>query len=572
MANFVSLVVLAFTVQTQTALGDVCTYDAWKAGGNRSGGGWSASGNPPVCTLPVDEAGSATIPAWPGCPAGCSANTRAADPEFEELGPITLDPEGAAFLCPHQDEDPSYNGYFTVGDWLFCPKMFGMPDAVCVLRHAWQAMPFWALPVANSGKAVAMFAVLKFDIKMELTHLADPTLATRAFDAAKTVPLIGLVANGWWHDLLSPPPPGFFTANGIVGNDRTSGFGPGRAALRWASSPNFVAATAFWSALALQSPASALRLKPRYATAFGSNMAFPLHPTGAHWLSPWKWLYGIILLPYLLPIITGVWLWNRAVSLRCCRCIAWALAGVFLLVVSCDAIGTDWSDYDSMLARNAGFGLFATETTGLLRDPFVGTVGAFTTALVLWAWSAIVPHIFTRPYGTYVGASASDMDKTGLTVAGVLKAVCEVFVGSTATSESKPVLPSLPEPLQLDEDDVTKLRGFNKEALEIDFSAELLPAAEEGMEVQEGGDDGLNDTRMAIVLGTLKSVGRVMRMQLALIIGLRFCVYFAILHTSPFVALVMATHFTVSERTSQAFVFNNEVSVSTLLYRFWNTV
>jgi len=92
---------------------------------------------------------------------------------------------------------------------------------------------------------------------------------------------------------------------------------------------------AVWGSLFIQSPKAALKLEPSYPT-IGFVVGFPRRPCGAHWLNPMKWLYAVVLLPYIIPVfviqnidkITGCCVGvNSCVSCGPCKacwvCIQW---------------------------------------------------------------------------------------------------------------------------------------------------------------------------------------------------------------------------------------------------------
>lgn len=351
-------------------------------------------------------------------------------------------------------------------------------------------------------------------------------------------------------------------------------------------SPNLIAAVSLWSALWIQAPTVALGLEPKYRTmSFAGKIAFPLSPFGARWLPPAKWLYSLLLFPYLLPLM--LMMWCAGLGQRCLRSCPLCRRCVFCLLFAM-VLASLW---ELVRAKHGYAAQFPVDLLGLLVD--------VCGAIAIWIWTLITPFVFVRLYAFAIKASAQDIRAAKATWVHMRMAIAVHFSCTLdcvsarrrrrrRRKASEPLLegharvspqgmPGLPKPLALPDDHCAKLVKLNKENYEADFYG-VAEAVEMAPVDMADAEKDLTDSKLRIVLDTLTAVAYAVRVQILLITFLRSYIfiddfrfnYIMSVYQSIVLAPILALHNTLNERTMHAFSFSVGSRLSDKLYQFWN--
>lgn len=402
-------------------------------------------------------------------------------------------------------------------------------DVFSHIIHPETLQPWYIIPLANCIKAVITLIVFGFDIPFKQQNGRFKwTTFSRLWHYGTTLPFILLALNSWAHDLKAgwnAPGPTFFT--------RTCA-----RIILCATSPNYVAALSVWGALAIQSPARALNLRPKYKYLIGvrlstieagwcnplkslvaygyntvlelSGIGFPLSPTRTVWLKPMKWWYAVFLFPYLAmdPVISvGLNVLNNAI-----------------FFIKCFFLGEVWNYFSGFCCCIwTSFKACIFFVSSLIAIIFTLCQWSYayncTHYWSKWLWEGgwpilyfllldalsrfVIPLVFTSMYACWLSSSFRE------TMEAVLKEASDVDMYK-----------SLPGALSLQTDDRETLIQFNHANLDEDFEWE---------ENESGGpsDHRLQDAMIAIINSTLKFVGTVLIKQLVCIWSSRVLSYMA---------------------------------------------
>jgi len=161
-------------------------------------------------------------------------------------------------------------------------------------------------------------------------------------------------------------------------------------------SGNFLKALALWGGFMIQSPVAVLKCQPKYSCMPGcSECGFPVNPFGTVWLHPMKWLYAMILSPYLLliPIMKSlptVIIWILVCVKGCTACVNCVPCKAFWECVKwtfckCGPCVSVWNGIKWCFCCGPciGFWLFCLKPCIFC---FVSTFGAFFT-LFIWKYA-----------------------------------------------------------------------------------------------------------------------------------------------------------------------------------------
>lgn len=162
--------------------------------------------------------------------------------------------------------------------------------------------PYYFIPVSNSVKVLLQFETMGIDLATTPRKPGAGAWGGGIMKVVSQAAFIGMALNAYKHDLQAWAHAGDL----LNGTDPTTGASynswRNRQVVRsliWASSSNLPAGIAIWCSFRSQGPAEALGLTPNYPAI--PVVGFPLSPFGASWLPPLKWLYAVLLAPYVLP-------------------------------------------------------------------------------------------------------------------------------------------------------------------------------------------------------------------------------------------------------------------------------
>lgn len=165
-------------------------------------------------------------------------------------------------------------------------------DIWALTSHPETQPPWWLVPVSSGFTIVVQYMALGFDLALT----ARKRTCTSYFVKLLTNSIfVAMTLNTWRVDIAHWNQVGADHGK-IVQFCIRSG--------QILSSGNFLKAMALWGSLFIQSPKAALDLTPKYKV-LAEGIGFPLYPSGAGWLNPMKWLYAVLLLPYMIPVFVA---------------------------------------------------------------------------------------------------------------------------------------------------------------------------------------------------------------------------------------------------------------------------
>eukprot|EP00933_Yihiella_yeosuensis_P026033 TRINITY_DN20216_c0_g1_i11.p1 TRINITY_DN20216_c0_g1~~TRINITY_DN20216_c0_g1_i11.p1 ORF type:complete len:639 (-),score=93.53 TRINITY_DN20216_c0_g1_i11:218-2134(-) len=367
-------------------------------------------------------------------------------------------------------------------DQVQSKNISSVPDLVKEYIKPERLMPFYLLPIVSGLKILMQFVLLGFDLKMK-PQLADEGWGWYLMDHGKNT-VVSLVfalisLNTWLRDIEACSQ----LQKSLADHQSSAGMGSRMLMVMVlvVTSPNFVAATAIWGSLLAQGPAKALSLTPKYLAVPGLR-GFPVNPFGAHWLPSAKWLYAVIVLPYVIWAIPGYCLitclqghvWCSLMLCRgwfgCCTCIWETCKAECCAVFSC----CKWLLFGLLTLLSLGFWHYA-------RNEFIQhwhiawALGYFG---VLQSWKLLTVEVFAGLYVSiqrWLSKSSGDSEADYIPVqhqmleqAAVAALVEEDPIGKCLGTYMPAFTPGEP----LSTENIETLISFNAAALKKDFNVE----------------------------------------------------------------------------------------------------
>lgn len=385
-------------------------------------------------------------------------------------------------FCPSGDEDDKIAsepcvtaGTFSAfsenaSAWTF--PTFCQDDFSQAVRGA---MPWWMVPVNQGLVAAFQFAFLGFDLPFKPKILGPKTGGWSGYllKGVVTSAFVVLALKGYSDDI------GKVAAVSGASIIET-------ALLRLTIlmlSPNFLKALALWGSFFIQSPAAPLQgmCTPKYTCMPGcQEIGFPISPFQTAWLHPMKWLYAVILAPYLflgpvlniIPLsLTILWvLFNISAVVKSvvgipCRCFSACLICFKPAIYACiSTIGVICTLFLWPYAKESFF-YWSWLWWGQHYWPLVGTV-------LLQSWAMSLPKVFTKLFAILIGATKKDFD-WGHQVGGgehLESADADAFLRNPRKH-----LFLLPSPLKLDKSTCEKLWSLHHDGALREFDSWLSP-------------------------------------------------------------------------------------------------
>jgi len=144
-------------------------------------------------------------------------------------------------------------------------------DTISVSTNAQNRMPFYMVPPSICGKVLVQTMFLGYELKTAPQKPKSQLLGW-VKHITTTSPFIFMALNAWREDLQAYQDAG----SNLDPEQRTVATILATRGINAVNSPNVPVAVAIWTAMAVQNPASALHLRPKYGTLPFRD--FPVHP------------------------------------------------------------------------------------------------------------------------------------------------------------------------------------------------------------------------------------------------------------------------------------------------------
>eukprot|EP00931_Biecheleriopsis_adriatica_P095587 TRINITY_DN69179_c0_g1_i1.p1 TRINITY_DN69179_c0_g1~~TRINITY_DN69179_c0_g1_i1.p1 ORF type:complete len:493 (-),score=81.21 TRINITY_DN69179_c0_g1_i1:222-1700(-) len=265
----------------------------------------------------------------------------------------------------------------------------------------------------------------------------------------------------------------------------------------WVTSSNYAATKAIWNSILLDNPGNLLELEPRYPAL----VKVPLSPFGANWLSPLKWTYAMILLPYFLP--SYVYQASSGMVLCCwCCCINKCAVCWGSLTASCCLVV-------SLFGVILTLGLYGYAKECLHYWWSLYWPLFYATLIQVWALG-IAPRLFGAIYGCLICASVNSQAEAQAADA---EAQGQALLSPDVSNLGKTMEKQFQGPPLVAKDDKLKLKALNAEKLKVDFYNVDVPGVIDETE--------LEDTKIMIFMATYKSMATIIVEQMTVIFLVR---------------------------------------------------